>query len=337
MGENERTEERTLAEVLEAGFERFQSEGVDTPGMTEPTAGAEDGNTAQQNTEGSGGESTETGATGESSAPSVLDSVAPAPAAEPKVPAEPTQEELLRAQNQQLSGQVQQLTGQVQQLVAALQQSQAAVGQQSQLAEEAANQNTGITLPRLDFRNLQYQSDEEAQAALGAWGQALMDAARQQMAAEMKGDLDAVKSDYQRRTRDAEIAAAKEHIYGDERFPDFRERDADIENVIARIPELAGMDAHRARMLGGLIDRGIRSDPRRTMTADELVAAVEANPDAMKKLEIRRAQEIQQKNENLPRLSASQGMTGASPVPEHEPKTFTDMMKTAGRRLGLDI
>ena len=327
MGENERTGERTLAEVLEAGFERFQTEGDDTAAATTPadTAETDDGITEQ---------GTESSAPGD---PGETVPVSESPATVPVVPTAPSQEDVLRAQNQQLTGQVQQLTGQVQQLVAALQQSQAAVQQQSQLAEEAANQNTGITLPQLNFRDLQYQSDEEAQAALGAWGQALMDAARQQLAAELKGDLDAVKSDYQRRTRDAEIAAAKEHIYGDERFPDFREHDADIDRVIANIPAFSTMDAAQARMLGGLINRGMRNDPRRTMTADELVAAVEANPDALRKLEIRRAQEVQQKNENLPRLSASQGMTGASPVPEHEPKTFSELMKSAGRRLGIDI
>lgn len=342
MGENEQVqEERSLADILAAGFERFQAQDDDTTAETAAETPAE--GTVQEPGVASGETQIENGsaveaapATGTTPSGSVLPTLS-AERAEIPPAQEPSQMDVLRAQNQQLTGQVQQLAGQMQQLIAALQNSQAAVGQQSQLAEEAVNQAAGITPPAIDLSNFQYQSPEEQQNALAAWGKSLMDAARQQTIAELKGDLDMVRGDYQRRTRDAEIMAAKEKVYGDAQFPDFREHDADIDRILAAIPQFEGMEASQARMIGGLINRGMRNDPRRTMTADELVTAVRANPDAMRMLEIQRAQEIAQKNENLPRMSASQGMTGAAPVPENKPKTFDEMRKAAAKRLGFDI
>ena len=69
-------------------------------------------------------------------------------------------------------------------------------------------------------------------------------------------------------------------------------------------------------------------------TTDELVSAVMANPDAQKALEIRRAQNIQKQNENLPKMTASQGMTNAAAVPEHRPQTKEELFSNVDKYWG---
>ena len=150
----------------------------------------------------------------------------------------------------------------------------------------------------------------------------------------MMTEMQPVRDDYEARTREAAVSAAKDQIYNDPRFPDFREHDAEIDSFIGSMPEFSSMEPGRARLLGGLINRGLRTDPNKTMTTDELVSAVMANPDAQKALEIRRAQNIQKQNENLPKMTASQGMTNAAAVPEHRPQTKEELFSNVDKYWG---
>ncbi len=314
MNERDENKYQSLGEVLDAGFARVDAEEAaagDEQAMADEAAAVENA----QSTEASDAEQ-------------MQETI---PTAAEQTPAQDPQTAMineLRAQNQQL-------TEQISQLVQSLGQSQQAVQEQSQIAEEAANQAATITLPQLNINELQYMSPDEQEQAQNQYQADMANALREMIRQEMMSEMQPVRDDYEARTREAAVSAAKDQIYNDPRFPDFREHDAEIDSFIGSMPEFNSMEPGRARLLGGLINRGLRTDPNKTMTTDELVSAVMANPDAQKALEIRRAQNIQKQNENLPKMTASQGMTNAAAVPEHRPQTKEELFSNVDKYWGI--
>lgn len=316
----------SLGDILEAGFARTEAAENNTEGQTSgaaletPTSGNTGGQPAEtagefSPTDGTGGTPT---MMNESAETSDVPAQTPAAAsATETAPAAPVSPELaaLRDQNAQLMAMVRELHGE-------LAQQRQAVQQQSQLAEEAVGEAAEMTPPpMLDFAALQYASPEEQQAALAEYHRAVQESTLGAVRKEMQPVITA----HEQAARAAEVQTAREMVYNRPEFSDFREHDAEIEKILSVTPELNSLPAAKARMFAGLINRGMRHDPNHQMSADELVQAVMANPDAMKALEMRRAQNVQEKNANLPRISASQGMSNAAPVPEHKPQTKRDL------------
>lgn len=318
MGEDEKREGFTLSDILDAGFARTEDGNGEnlnnTKVVTEDATITPDGSavgttiTQDEYTAGDGTIQADT---------SYNQQTTVQPQSDNSVMINE-----LRAQNQQL-------TEQLGQLVDALKQSKEAVSEQSQVAEDAVNQAANITLPYLNFQELQYMSPDEQNAAQEKYQADMLNALRQVAREEMTP----IKADYESRTKEAAISAAKDQIYNDPRFSDFREHDSEIDQFIGSMPEFSSMDAGRARLLGGLINRGLRTDPNKTMTTDELVSAVLANPDAQKALEIRKAQNIQRQSESLPRMSASSGMASAAAVPERKPSSTKEELFSAVDKL----
>ena len=140
-----------------------------------------------------------------------------------------------------------------------------------------------------------------------------------------------MRDEYEAKRRIAENDAAKATIYADPRFASFRERDADIERIIAATPVLNGVDAATRYMLGGLIDRGMSNLQPHEITTEELVQKALASPEVMKALETKRATEIQKQNAEIPTIAPSSGTGNASPIPESKPKSFEDIRERAMR------
>lgn len=315
MNEEERDREyENLNDALDAGFARTEDENA----YGEQTA--DEANTDTGTAEESGEP--------QESMPTVSETAQAQQTQQPQANGQTEMINALRAQNQQLAEQISQL-------VQALGQSKEAVSQQSQMAEEAANQASQITLPQLDMQEFQYMSPDEQAQAQAQYQNDMVSALREMIRQEMATEMQPVRDDYEARTREAAITSAKNEIYNDPRFSDFREHDAEIDNFLNTVPEFGSMEPGRARLLGGLINRGLRTDPNKTMTTDELVKAVMANPDAQKALEIRRAQNIQRQNENLPKMTASQGMTNAAAVPEHKPQTKDELFANVNKYWGI--
>ncbi len=320
MGENENT--MSLGDILDAGFARTEAEAANGEGPSDgytQDVPADDGMAGQPmetaETDGNGETNVMNESADSSDVPTETPAAAPADTSPAPVQTEQTEIATLRAQNAQLMAMVRDLHG-------SLAQQRQAVQEQSQLAEEAVNNAAEMDeIPTLDFAALQYASPEEQQAALAEYHQKMQAANIKAMRKEMAPVIAA----HEQATRAAEVQAAREMVYNRPEFSDFREHDAEIEKILSVTPELNSLPAGKARMLAGLINRGMRHDPNRQMSADELVQAVMANPDAMKALEMRRAQNVQEKNANLPRISASQGMSNAAPIPEHKPQNKRDL------------
>lgn len=236
----------------------------------------------------------------------------------------------LMAQNQQLQAQLQQTSNAMQQ------QSQAAEnGIMSQFTPEAApqaQQTAEDIAPTLDFASMRYMSEEEQAQKMAEWQQSVVDYAIRRATEAARSEIAPVRDEYEAKRRIAENDAAKATIYADPRFASFRERDADIERIIAATPVLNGVDAATRYMLGGLIDRGMSNLQPHEITTEELVQKALASPEVMKALETKRATEIQKQNAEIPTIAPSSGTGNASPIPESKPKSFDDIRERAMRR-----
>ena len=239
---------------------------------------------------------------------------------------------------------VQQLMTQNQQLQAQLQQTSNAMQQQSQAAENGimsqftpeaapqAQQTAEDAAPTLDFASMRYMSEEEQAQKMADWQQSVVDYAIRRATEAARSEIAPVRDEYEAKRRIAENDAAKATIYADPRFASFRERDADIERIIAATPVLNGVDAATRYMLGGLIDRGMSNLQPHEITTEELVQKALASPEVMKALETKRATEIQKQNAEIPTIAPSSGTGNASPIPESKPKSFDDIRERAMRR-----
>ena len=236
----------------------------------------------------------------------------------------------LMAQNQQLQAQLQQTSNAMQQ------QSQAAEnGIMSQFTPEAAPQSQQTAedvAPTLDFASMRYMSEEEQAQKMADWQQSVVDYAIRRATEAARSEIAPVRDEYEAKRRIAENDAAKATIYADPRFASFRDRDADIERIIAATPVLNGVDAATRYMLGGLIDRGMSNLQPHEITTEELVQKALASPEVMKALETKRATEIQKQNAEIPTIAPSSGTGNASPIPESKPKSFEDIRERAMRR-----
>lgn len=218
-----------------------------------------------------------------------------------------------------LMAMIQQQNQQIAQMQAMIQNQNAAIGQQSQAAETAIDNAmtqpaVEVQIPVLDMGQLQYQSPEEQQAALGAWQQAMVDAITNRVSAQ----YEPIRRSYEDNQRIAANEAAKASLANNPMFSDFRANESAIEAFLRQNPELAGMDAGKRYALGALAVRGRNYDPTAKPTDDQIVEMVMNSPGAQKMLDARRAQAVQQKNAEIPTVAPSVGYSSASAVPKPE-------------------
>lgn len=228
---------------------------------------------------------------------------------------------------QQAFAVIQQQSQQLAQLQAMIQQQNAAIGQQSQMAENAIDNAmtqpaVEVQIPVLDMGQLQYQSPEEQQAALGAWQQAMVEAITNRVSAQ----YEPIRRNYEDNQRIAANEAAKASLANNPMFSDFRANEGAVEAFLQQNPELANMDAGKRYALAALAVRGRNYDPTAKPTDDQIVEMVMNSPGAQKMLDARRAQAVQQKNAEIPVIAPSVGYSSASAVPKPEtPKNLEEL------------
>ena len=207
----------------------------------------------------------------------------------------------------------------------------AAMKQQSQMAEKTIEQAvTTPEIPQLDFNSLSYMGDEERNATVKAWENALM----QNAVAMARAEFAPVKAEYEAKSREAAENAARSAIFGDPRFADF-EANKDEISRIAKSHVFDNVSPEQKYLYSGLIARGMKNNPNAKPTTEQIVQMVMSNPDALKAVETRRAQEIRDKNANLPVFTASAGLSNANPVPENRVKTREELESRISKRFGL--
>lgn len=318
MNENAENGGMSLREAIEAGFNRVSAE--------EATANAEPTQEMFAQTEAEA----QTNGSPEEQAVDIEQMEFNVPAQTPEAPQNTQQ----TANNEALAAaleMIRELRAENARMNQMVQEQGTAMKQQSQMAEQAIeNSVTTPEIPEIDFDSLRYMGDEERNATVKAWEHALMENA----VAMARAEFAPVKAEYEAKSREAAENAARSAIFSDPRFSDFEANKDEIARI-AKSHVFDNVSPEQKYLYAGLISRGMRNDPNAKPSTEQIVQMALSNPDALKAIEIRRAQEIRDKNANLPVFTASSGLSNANPVPENRVKTREELESRISKRLGL--
>lgn len=330
MGEN--NENKTLAEAVREGFARQEAEEQaqrEVEAGVVPNEGAAPVDTPQ--TEAAPAPAAEAQPEPVIN-PAIPDVTAPANA---PAPAQETAQPQVPNMLQYLMQRLQAAETANAQLQAQVQQAQATVQDQSQAAQNAldtATNQPSITVPVLDFNELQYDDDQTRAQKMSEWQNAMVQQISDAVSKQYAGQLAPIREDWENKRKIAEQEAARQTIWGDSRFADFKDRDEQIQRILNANPELQQLGANRSYLVGGLMARGL--DYRPNPTPEEIVKMVQNSPEAQKMLDQQRAQTIADRNQQIPTIQPSSGMATANAIPDAVPKTKDDLYRMAAERLG---
>lgn len=347
----ERNDEMTLREALMGAVTGGSADGESAALESNAVGTAEtDAMSAEADTSGEGTADTATYDVGSSASAPATTEAPPVNATSAASQNIPSQAEMwgafsrLMAENQQLKSALQQSSVQAQQQNAAMrQQSQAAENAiMGQFTPEAAVPKTNGSAvssapPVLNMQEFSYLSPEEQQQRLSQWQQETMAHAIHTAAAQIKDEVTRemapIRDDYEKKQQIAADAAAKATLFGVPQFADMKEREGDMERIIARTPVLQGATPQQKYMLAALIDRGLRASKQ--PTTEDLIRMASSNPDVMKALDAQRVSEIQKNNASLPKVVPSSGMGNANAVPDERPTNVDGVKNLLLNRLGI--
>lgn len=211
-------------------------------------------------------------------------------------------------------------------------QSQQIQKEANQKNEEAVN-SALIEPPTLDIEHVQYLSEAERAQAMSKYSAAMAEYTR----ASLMKELQPIVDQYNRQTKEAADAAVRNQMAGSGRFEGFSEDAEQIEKIISATPGLSELPPETKYALGYVINRGVKAmntAPAAPETAEELVARVLQNPEAMKALEKERVTKIAAANKNAPTLGASQGQSTAPAVAPNPPQTLSEAREWAFKNFG---
>lgn len=225
-----------------------------------------------------------------------------------------------QAQNEQLAAQLKELLAQRQQQST---QAQTAI-------EETMTQQPPLDI---DLSDLAYLSDEERAQKM----QQLRVSIEEQTRKSIMDEIAPVMEDFKNRQHSAEDEAVRTTLSGQPQFKGFRENESTINNIIENTPELAQLEPERRYTLAYLISRGVSSmnTDAKPKSAEEMANEAAGNPEVMKLLEKRRAQDIAQTNSEVPTLSASGGGSYVPANVDRAPQTLKEAREQALKALGI--
>lgn len=216
-----------------------------------------------------------------------------------------------------------------------------AMNQQSQMAEEAIDNSmtqpaVEVVMPVLDTSKWDYMDDAGRQAATAEYNRQMGDYINGMVKSGISSamaEIAPIRQDYENKRKIAADDAAKSQLYSNPNFADFRENEALMERIIGGAPGMERMEPSQRYLIAGLAARGYRNNPAQ-LSAQQLVDMVRKNPDAMKMLDVQRAQDVAQKNASAPPVIPSSGMATASAIPYESPKNMDDVKSRMAKYFG---
>lgn len=180
--------------------------------------------------------------------------------------------------------------------------------QQSQ--DTKAQLEDALEPPTLDIDGMMYDDDATRQRKQSEYNTAMFEYNRKKLMQEIQPMVDS----YRQQQRDGEMQASIANLHNlpgvGNRFDDVT---ADIPQTIKSIPALANMAPNEAVPLAALIAKGRAATNAQAKTPEQTAEEIFANPEVMKLLELKRANQLRA-NQNIPPMSASQGAMSTAPL-----------------------
>lgn len=230
----------------------------------------------------------------------------------------------LQAQNQQLMQQMQMMQQQMQQMA------QQAQEVNRSTAEEVVS--AVMTPPTFDISSIMYASEDEQRAA----AQKFVDDTMQYTRGKIMEELAPMVNDFRAREADVQRRNAKDVYRNNAQYAGFQDREAWMEQIIEKNPELKQLPLNKQYEIAYLITQGVdavkaRDNPPPTpapKSMDEQLSEIENNPELMRALEARRVKGIaQNKQDNPPPYVAGGGSNRVGLNIPEEPTDF-DMARS---------
>ena len=182
-------------------------------------------------------------------------------------------------------------------------------------------------IPTLDFEAVAAMDDDARTAALDAY-RAEVAALGDALAADEQSD-----ADRQSALAAARYDAAKYKLASDKSCAGFADAMDEIETVLADTPALAAMPDEERLRTAYYIVRGKRPAPAPEPSAEELFAALEKNPKAMRLAEARLLELLGA--DSAPALFATAGSASAPATVREKPKTIDEASSLARAAFGV--
>lgn len=215
------------------------------------------------------------------------------------------------------------------QLKARIAELEAAMQQQSQAAGNTIVDEM-LEPPQFPIDGFEYLSDEERAQRLAEYNSAMAEYTKKQILKEIAPAIQY----FQQQSKLAEYEATRNALASSPELKPIMDDFDGIDRVIQRTPELESLDPQRRLIIAALINKGIKAvNNQKQPTPEEIASQALQNPEAMRIIETKRAQEIAQKNQNVPKITASSGMSSAVAMPEEKPKGWGDAFALARKRL----
>lgn len=215
------------------------------------------------------------------------------------------------------------------QLKARIAELEAAMQQQSQAAENAIVEEM-LEPPEFPLDGFEYLSDEERAQRLAEYNSAVAEYTKKQILKEISPAIQY----FQQQSKLAEYEATRNALASSPELKPIMDDFDGIDRVIQRTPELESLDPQRRLIIAALINKGIKAvNNQKQPTPEEIASQALQNPEAMRIIETKRAQQIAHKNQNIPKITASSGMSNAAAMPEEKPKGWGDAFALARKRL----
>lgn len=215
------------------------------------------------------------------------------------------------------------------QLKARLAELEAAMQQQSQAAENTIVDEV-LEPPEFPIDGFEYLSDEERAQRLAEYNSAMAEYTKKQILKEINPAIQY----FQQQAKSAEYETTRNALASSPELKPIMDDFDGIDRVIQRTPELESLDPQRKLIIAALVNKGIKAvNNQKEPTPEEIASQALQNPEAMRIIETKRAQQIAQKNQNIPKITASSGMSNAAAMPEEKPKGWGDAFALARKRL----
>ncbi len=236
-----------------------------------------------------------------------------------------TESEMLRQQLAQQNGMIQQMQSQLMQAQQAMQNMQAQMQQTNQqTAQQVVSEM--LTPPTFDVSSIMYASEEEQRAA----SQKFVDDTMQYTRQAIMQELAPMVNDFRAREADVQRRNVKDGYRNNAQYEGFQDREAWIEQLIEKNPELKQLPLNKQYEIGYLITQGVdavkaRQNPApepAPKTIDQRIAEAEGDAELMRALEERRVKNVANSQQNLPPNFVAGG--GANRVGLNVPDEPTD-------------
>ena len=228
----------------------------------------------------------------------------------------------LRQQLAQQNAAMQQMQAQLMQAQQAMQGMQQQVQETNQSAAQDVVTEM-MTPPTFDVASIMYASEEEQRAASQKFVDDTMKYTRQ----EIMKELQPVLNDFNAREADVQRRNAKDIYRNNAQYAGFQDREAWMEQILDKNPELKNLPLNKQYEIAYLITQGVdavkaRDNPPPApapKTIDQRIADAEGDEELMRALEERRVRNIAQSQKDAPPNFVAGG--GTSRVGLNVPET----------------